>query len=539
MAVIQLPATLANQIAAGEVVARPSSVVKELMENALDAGAAKIRVEIDGGGISKIAVIDDGHGMDESDARMALRRHATSKLTRIEDLQSIGSYGFRGEALPSIASVSKLTLRTRRHDADEGITLYCEGGADLRVSPSGGAPGTQVVVAELFYNVPARRKFLRAVATEAAHVSDVVRQVALARQDVTIELTRDGRPAKRWLRVESREERVRAVLGDYKLSAYVGERGPTQIEAYLSQADRARTGAGGLSIFVCDRPVQDRALARAVATAYGDALERGRYPVGAVFVTLPRDLVDVNVHPQKAEVRFAHARAVTAALYDVICAGLLSSGGPPAARVETRLPRRREADEGAWSWSGPTKSAAEPADERRGVEAPHRDQRRPWRFVGVVREELLVFEGDDACVFVDIVQARRGMLAAKAHAQWADKGLVAQRLLFPTKTQLPMKTQLPTKTGTSGEMLRRFGFDVKDGMLHAVPRLFAGSDEQKLLAPLLASRDPEEEALTILQQMAAVAAPSGSAIDVADALLHDEPALEAAIVKRVAWSELC
>ncbi len=306
----RLSSDLANQIAAGEVVERPASVVKELVENALDAGATRVRVEIEQGGTSAIRVIDDGEGMDEDDARLALERHATSKISRIEDLLAIGTFGFRGEALPSVGSVARLALTTRVRAQGEGVELKVEGGGEARARPCGCAPGTTVEVRDLFFNVPARRKFLKSTATESAHVGETVLLAALARPDVTFVLARDGRVAREYLRVQTRAERAKQAIVDDALETCIASRGPLHIEAHLAAPERARAGAVGLYLFVNGRPVKDRQLARAVAQSYGSVLEPGRYPVGVLYLDLPPEQVDVNVHPQKAEIRFADARGV-------------------------------------------------------------------------------------------------------------------------------------------------------------------------------------------------------------------------------------
>jgi DNA mismatch repair protein MutL len=336
-----LPDDLANQIAAGEVVERPASVVKELVENALDAGARRIRVDIESGGVLLVRVADDGAGMDRADASLAVVRHATSKIGSIDDLRRIQSFGFRGEALPSIASVSRFALRSRRREDDEGTEVRIEGGAPAEVAPCGCAVGTSVEVRELFFNVPARRKFLRAVTTESAHVTEVVEAAALCRPDVTLILARDGRVAREWLRAQSREERARDVFEDEPLAACRGERGPLSVEALLSRPERARSGATRLLFFVNGRPVKDRTLARMVANAYGSVLEPGRYPVGVVHIDLPPDLVDVNVHPQKAEVRFADGRAVGDALYKIVAAPLAKAFGLPAPAASPWMGHRK------------------------------------------------------------------------------------------------------------------------------------------------------------------------------------------------------
>lgn len=329
-----LPPTLRDQIAAGEVVERPSSVVKELVENALDAGARTVRVEIDGGGLDRILVVDDGAGMTGDEALLALERHATSKLHAFEDLYRLSTFGFRGEALPSIAAVSRLTVTTRPADALAGTQVEVVGGQAPTLREVGAPAGTTFLVRELFFNVPARRKFLKSVGTESGHVSDVVLEMALARPDLALTLVRDGRTARQFLRAKTREERARDVLSRPAEGArastsdfvhVAATRGPTRVEGVLSPPERARNGATGLHLLVNGRAVRDRALARAVAMAYGSVLDPGRYPVGVLWVDLPFEEVDVNVHPQKAEVRFARGRellddvtrALAAALADV------------------------------------------------------------------------------------------------------------------------------------------------------------------------------------------------------------------------------
>ncbi len=362
MAVINvLSDEIASQIAAGEVVERPASALKELLENALDAGATRCGVEIEGGGLTRLAVLDDGVGMSEEDARLSLRRHATSKLRTLDDLESLASYGFRGEALPSIASVSRLLLRTRRAESSSGVELRLEGNLEPEVRPVGCAPGTLVEVRDLFFNVPARRKFLRSAGTESGHLADVVEAVALSRPELAVTLKRDGRMVRQWLRVSDRRQRVLTAFEE-ELAECRGERGPLRIEAYLTRPERARSGAGGLHLFVNDRPIKDRALAVAAAQAYGSVLERGRYPRGVIYLELPARLVDFNVHPQKLELRFAEPRAVSDALYQVLSAqlgrgfsapggALLGGAGPES---EPRATLRSSAPPASWApQSGP------------------------------------------------------------------------------------------------------------------------------------------------------------------------------------------
>ncbi len=320
---------LANQIAAGEVVERPASIVKELIENALDARATRVTVDVEQGGSALIRVTDDGDGMTPDDALLALERHATSKIKALEDLFHLGTFGFRGEALPSIASVSRLLLRTRARGSDEACEVEIAGGKTPIVRPAGAATGTTLEVRDLFFNVPARRKFLKATATESAHIGDVLLGAALARPDVTFTLSRDKRVVREYLRAGTRAERARVASSGENLAHVVAERGPLRLEAMLAAPERARSGATGLTLLVNGRPVRDRVLARAVAHAYGSVLEGGRYPVGVVWLDLPTELVDINVHPQKAEVRFTDARGVFDAITRELHGALARAFGLP------------------------------------------------------------------------------------------------------------------------------------------------------------------------------------------------------------------
>ncbi|MCU0682899.1 MAG: DNA mismatch repair endonuclease MutL [Polyangiaceae bacterium] len=328
MPIVQvLPDDLANQIAAGEVVERPASVVKELLENSLDAGATRLRVDVEGGGLGLLRVSDDGCGLEEADAKLALARHATSKIKRLEDLLALDTFGFRGEALPSISSVSRFTLRTRRKVDEAGVEVRVEGGGAQQIRPCGMAPGTTVEVRDLFFNVPARRKFLKSAGTESAHVTDTVEALALAAPSLTVTLSRDGRVVREWLRSTDRGARARASFPDEDLAELRGERGELKLLALLGRPERARASGASLKLFVNGRLVRDRVLSRTVLQAYGSVLPAGRYPVGVVFLEVTPDRVDVNVHPQKAEVRFADARAVSDALFQIISLELGRSFG--------------------------------------------------------------------------------------------------------------------------------------------------------------------------------------------------------------------
>jgi len=319
---------LADQIAAGEVVERPASVVKELIENAIDAGAKSMSVEIEDGGLRAIRVSDDGSGMSKEDAQLCYLRHATSKLRTRDDLFCIRTMGFRGEALPSIASVSHFALRTRPRDDLAGTEVRVEGGVVRDVREVGCAPGTHVEIADLFYNVPARLKFLKSKPTESGHVSAVCTRAALAHPGLAFKLTRDNRTTLEFAPARSLSERVNAVFPGEALREYKIDSEGATLHALLGAPERARSGSAHLHIFVNTRPVRDLTLARSVAFAFGSVLPPGRFPVGALHITLDPAEVDVNVHPQKSEVRFARGRA----LLDAITRNLARSLGTSAFR---------------------------------------------------------------------------------------------------------------------------------------------------------------------------------------------------------------
>lgn len=363
---------LANQIAAGEVVERPASVVKELLENSLDAGATRLRVDVEGGGLGLLRVSDDGCGLEEADAKLALARHATSKIKRLEDLLALDTFGFRGEALPSISSVSRFTLRTRRKIDEAGVEVRVEGGGAQQIKPCGMAPGTTIEVRDLFFNVPARRKFLKSAGTESAHVTDTVEALALAAPSLTVTLCRDGRVVREWLRSTDRGTRARASFPDEDLAELRGERGELKLLALLGRPERARASGASLKLFVNGRLVRDRLLSRTVLQSYGSVLPAGRYPVGVVFLEVAPDRVDVNVHPQKAEVRFADARAVSDALFQIISLELGRSFGIAPVSHPYRPAARPGAGPGG---SGPGGSGP---DGFRPGSSGSRDAGAPW-----------------------------------------------------------------------------------------------------------------------------------------------------------------
>lgn len=308
----------ADQIAAGEVVERPGSVVKELIENSLDAGATSVQLDIDAGGVGRIRVLDNGEGIARDQVKTAFLRHATSKMKRIEDLDSMETFGFRGEALPSIASVSRMTVRTRRASEVAGYQLVLEAGVVKEERDVGCPVGTEIEAADLFFNTPARLKFLKKESTEASHCAEALVRAAAVRPDVSFRMRSSGRRTRDLVRVEKIEERVSLMFPKERLVRAQGTERGIEVLAVLGPPETARAGANSLYTYVNGRFVRDKILLRSLTQAFGGTLESGRYPAGLLCLRLPPGSVDVNVHPQKTEVRFSDTDAVYRAVSRVV-----------------------------------------------------------------------------------------------------------------------------------------------------------------------------------------------------------------------------
>ncbi|MDA1001558.1 MAG: DNA mismatch repair endonuclease MutL, partial [bacterium] len=341
-----LPEALANKIAAGEVVQRPAAALKEIIENGLDAGARNIWIDLESGGVRRIKVRDDGEGMSRDDALLAFERHATSKIASDEDLARVETFGFRGEALPSIAAVSKLTLTTRQPGETFGTRVVIEGGRVQRVSEMGAPEGTEIDVRTLFYNVPARRKFLKTRETELARCVEVVSRAAMSYPGVAFRLRHGARAILDLPPAGERLERAAGLFGQdamaHLLSVPEYGREGIRLSGWMGAPSFTRASRTGQYLFVNDRPVRDRLLVHAIYEAYRSFLPRGRHPVFALFVDLPPEQVDVNVHPAKEEVRFRDSSVVYKAVRATVEGGLGAS--PPAIR---RLTYHRQTEAGA------------------------------------------------------------------------------------------------------------------------------------------------------------------------------------------------
>lgn len=491
MVIRRLPETLINQIAAGEVVERPAAVVKELVENAIDAGAGRIDVAVRDGGRVLITVVDDGCGLGPDELTLAVERHATSKLPD-DDLLAVTTLGFRGEALPSIGAVSRLTLTSRARGAGDAWSITVEGGAVGAPIPAAHPPGTRIEVRDLFYAVPARLKFLKAPRTELDHIEDVLQRLAMAHPDIGFTLTVGGDQARPLLRFPpSREQGAEARL--VRLAAVLGrDFGDHAVPVAATRGDLALSGFAGLPtlhrptsreqyLYVNGRPVRDKLLFGAVRGAYGDLMPRDRHPMLALFLELPGAEVDVNVHPAKVEVRFRDAQAVRGLLVSALRQALagaghrvVSTGGaavaafsaPPASSVSSsspavggdgaaagggffhRPPARPSLAlaEQATAWQGPASVAPLPGLEaapsgRPAVDMPPVATAYP---LGVARTQLhktyIVAETADGMILVDQHAAHERLVyerfKAALVAPGAEGRLPSQGLLIPEVVEL-------------------------------------------------------------------------------------------------------
>jgi DNA mismatch repair protein MutL len=324
-----LPEQIYNKIAAGEVVERPASVLKELLENSLDAHADKISVRIQKAGSDMIAVVDNGDGMDADDALLCFEAHATSKIKAESDLFAITTMGFRGEALPSIASVSRITLRTRQKDSPEGSEVIIQGGKMVSARPAGCAPGTEIIVRDLFFNTPARKKFLRSAGTEEHHIAEMMTSLALAHPEISFELRIDGRNFMNSPGSADLIPRIRHLFGrDYAdaLLPLSGGLNGIEVSGYIARRSFTKTTRSEQRLFVNSRPVESQAIYRAVRDGCGPVLDKGRYQPCILFIRMDPAMVDVNVHPAKREVRFSREFEVAAAVRNAVAQALRESG---------------------------------------------------------------------------------------------------------------------------------------------------------------------------------------------------------------------
>jgi DNA mismatch repair protein MutL len=505
----QLPPDLANQIAAGEVVERPASVIKELVENSIDAGARRISISVELGGKKLIQVEDDGEGMAPEDARLAIERHATSKIARADDLERIATLGFRGEALPSIASVSHFALRTRARGAGTGTEVRVNGGAVSSVSEVGMPEGTAVHVADLFYNLPARRKFLKSDAAESAQVSRVVTQLALGYPEVGFTLTSSGRKVLQCPPVSTLRDRLYQLYGERgDLIDVRRDSGDVKIVGFVAALAEQGPTRGPQNVYVNRRVVKDRTIAHAIIDAYSVASIKERSPEVHLFIEMPHDAVDVNVHPTKAEVRFRDQsyihELIRRTLGDVLGRGpapelqLQSPAGfqsfpstiPLPHAYPSTFPSRWAGEAGGAGGAVAPTTGSALAPTRDSELAPTSDTTiRPMTALGQFRDTFIIAIDDEGIAIIDQHVAHERVLFERITERLTCGALESQRLLVPMLVDLPPAARQALTSHAAD--LERLGFELEE---------FGGEAIRVTACPALLGREDCAAALRSLAQ---------------------------------------
>ena len=528
-----LPEIISNKIAAGEVVERPAAVVKELVENSLDAGSSRIVVDVAKGGRSLIRVSDNGTGMGHDDALLALERYATSKIFKDQDLFAINTLGFRGEALPSIAAVSRFNLTTRVASADSGTEIVVEGGKIINVSEVGAPTGSMVTVRQLFFNTPARRKFLKSIGTEMGHIADMVARIALGHPAVQLRLTHNEKIVKNWSVASGLFDRVVDVLGnDLKngLHAVEFQNDGISVSGWISSPRVSRRTSRAIFIYVNGRFVRDRIVQHALFEGYSQRLVKGQFPVAVIFINLPFDAVDVNVHPTKNEVRFARQRDVHEAVRRAVAQTLsevdlpqwrpvnyttdrqaAASGGiSEAANMEFGIRNAECGKEGSEFGSphlaprdsqlvtrDPDLEPRTPQLETRNPQlAPRTPQHAFWnkegfssmRVIGQFHNTYIVCESEGGLILIDQHAAHERVLYEQFSARSTGAPKSAQRLLVPETVELGYR-----EAGVLEKMipeLKDIGLDIEPFggntfVVKAVPVLLAGREIKPVLIEIV------------------------------------------------------
>ncbi len=516
-----LPEQLCNQIAAGEVVERPASVVKELVENALDAHASKIVVEIEAGGKRLIRITDNGCGMDREDAFLCLERHATSKLRSEADLFHLQTLGFRGEALPSIAAISRLRLRTRTADSLEGWEIQIDGGTVRHAEATGMPVGTLIEVRNLFFNTPARRKFLRRDETEAGHISDMITKLALACPQVQFQLVNNGRRQIDLNRQKNLAERVAGLLGRSVLKDLLpveGALGGMRLHGLISQPSLNRSATGSQFTFINGRYIRDRLVQHALREGYRHLLMKGRHPIVVLFLEMAPEQVDVNVHPTKHEVRFRDQSVV----HDFIVQTLqntLRSDDPQLPAPAFVKPCSTIPDKEVWSSPPPPLNTAEPViaqatavGEGRGNYSAIQQQEvndgfdspdllsvdplnksvgyyASLRVIGQFCDSYILCQDEQNLLLIDQHAAHERIGFETLRGQYRDHGVERQGLLFPLILDFDHR-EVATLKEHQAE-LQHFGFELEcfggnSFVLKGIPQMLGDAEAEKLIRDVVA-----------------------------------------------------
>jgi DNA mismatch repair protein MutL len=495
-----LPEILSNKIAAGEVVERPASVVKELVENAIDAHSSSIIIEVEKGGRSLIRVSDNGTGMNPDDALLAMERYATSKIYNEKDLFSIQTLGFRGEAIPSIASVSRFYIETNVKGFSTGAKIFVEGGTIKKVSETGAPEGTMITVKHLFFNTPARRKFLKSDSTEFSHVADITARIALSRPDIRFKLYHNGTTVKDWPAVSDSAARIADVLGvstntdfypvDYKHNAF-------SITGWVSSSKVTRATSRGVYVYVNGRFVKDRIVQHALFEGYNGRLMKGQFPLAVLFIHIPFDQVDVNVHPTKNEVRFADATRVHNATVTSVKSALNHAEQTTRETYKTMEPEKAYVFDPVLSFkTGSGQGAFDAEKHMCHMSRPAEPQQEPlWhnsffrglRVIGQLHHTYILCESNQGLIMVDQHAAHERILyenikKRKASLNAVQKQIVCETIDLNYREKDILEKIIPD-LATLGLHIEPFGGDTF--VVKSVPALLSGKDIRPIILEIV------------------------------------------------------
>ena len=555
MSIRELPTDLVNQIAAGEVIERPASVVKELAENSVDAGARQLEIEIEAGGAKLIRIRDDGRGMDADDLVMAVRPHATSKISSLEDLEQVGTLGFRGEALPSIASVSRFRLVSRTAAMEAGWSLISDGTRQQPPEPAAHPVGTTVEVRDLFFNTPARRRFLRTEKTELNHIDDLVRRLALARMDLKIRLGHNGRVLRQYRPASSeaeRERRIAELLGpEFPPHALIVEHEAMgmRLTGWVGLPTHSRSQADQQYFFVNGRMVRDRLVTHAVRQAYQDVLFHGRHPVYALYLELDPRGVDVNVHPTKAEVRFREGRQVHDFLFRTLHhvlgqtrAGVHSTAAAASAPAAAAVPSYRQSPMPLPAAAAPALVADQAAlyggshasSEPVGLSADDASAPPLGYAIAQLHGVYILAENDHGLILVDMHAAHERITYERLKQSMDGEGLRSQNLLVPLTVAVSEREA--DLAESRAELFAELGFEVdrigrESIRVRKIPTLLLRADAAALVRDVLSDllahgrsarlREATNEVLSTMACHGSVRANRRLSIPEMNALLRD------------------
>jgi DNA mismatch repair protein MutL len=498
-----LPESISQIIAAGEVIERPASVVKELMENAIDAGSLEITVELKAGGLQLIRVVDNGEGMEQEDVPVAFQRYATSKIKNAEDLYAIHTLGFRGEALPSIAQVSKMTLQTKTPHSLSGTKVICEGGEIKTISEIGCPIGTEVEVKHLFYNIPVKRKFLKSVRSELRYALNHFLRLSLSHPTISFKFIHDGRTLHEHLKTESPLVRIEAIFGKeiYRHLQPIGfEEGGIWISGFASLPSFSKRNAEGIYFYVNQRFVKDRMIYKAILDAYRHILPSNQFPVVILFINIPPSTVDVNVHPTKAEVKFKDPERVYQAVFAAI--RMVLEEGP--SRSEEMAPG---GGRGEWVFQksvqpsffvqetlSPPFSLASRKEEciltvqEGGGIQWEAEKKWPYTVLGQIRGTYILCEGEGNLIFIDQHAAHERILFEKFKKEYENRSMISEKLLLPILIELSVEESYILES--SGEALKGIGFEIepvgeKLFAIQSIPSFIDQKDPKEIVREIL------------------------------------------------------